>query len=132
MQVGVAPARDRDRAELLLGRAELEHVPAHDRREVHGLREPAERHLEVLLERLRGVHLARAAGHRAALRRPRDREHVEHVAGLALADRPRREVGRGRGPRHAAAPRRGPHVVRGAEVLVEHVRRRSRRTRPTR
>ena len=54
-------AGDGDRAELLLGRAELEHVPAHDRGEVHGLREPAERHLEVLLERLRGVRLARPA-----------------------------------------------------------------------
>ena len=57
----------------------------------------------------------------AALRRPRDREHVEHVPGLALADRLRREVGRGRGPGHAAAPRRRPHVVRRAEVLAEHV-----------
>jgi hypothetical protein len=27
MQVGVATARERDRTELLLGRAELEHVP---------------------------------------------------------------------------------------------------------
>ena len=120
MQVGVAAARDRDRAELLLGRAELDHVPAHDRGEVDGLREPAERHLEVLLQRLRRVHLTRAAGHRPPLRRPRDREHVEHVVRLsrrAIACAAR--YGAVRGPRHAAAPRRGPQVVDGPEVLVE-------------
>ena len=68
-----------------------------------------------------GVHLARAAGHRRALGRPRDREDVEHVTRLALADRLRREVRRGRGPCHASTPRRCPHLVRGAEVLVERV-----------
>ncbi len=115
------PARDRDRTELFGGRAELDHVPAHDRREVHRLREPAERHFEVLLARLRRVDLARTAGHRPALGRPCHREHVQHVARLALRDRLGREVRRGRGPGHAAAPLRRPEVVRGAEVLVECV-----------
>ena len=121
MQVGVPAARDRDRAELRFGGAELEHVAAHDRGEVHGLREPAERHLQVLLQRLRGVDLTGSAGHRAALGRPRDGEHVQDVARLAVADRARGEVRRGRGPRHPATPRRGPHLVAGAEMLAEHV-----------
>ena len=38
---------------------------------------------------------------------------------LPVADGLRREVRRGRRPRHAATPRRRPHLVRGAEVLVE-------------
>ena len=117
----MAAAGNRDRAELLFGRAELDHVPPHDRGEVHGLREPTERHFEVLLERLRGVHFARAARHRAALRGPGHWEHVEHVCGLAITDRPGREVRRGGSPGHAAAPRRRPHLVRGAEVLAEGV-----------
>ena len=110
---------DRDCTELLGRGAELDHVPAHDRREVHRLREPAERHFEVLFRRLGGVHLAGAPGHRPALRCPRDRKHVQDVARLALGDGPRREVRRGRRPRHAATPRRRPQLVRRAEVLVE-------------
>ena len=75
----MAPARDRDRAELLLACAELVHVPARDRREVHGLGEPAHRDLEVLLEQLLGVALPGTADHLRALRRPRDAEGVEDV-----------------------------------------------------
>ena len=117
----MAPARDRDRTELLLGGPELEHVPAHDGGEVHGLREPPERNFEVLLERLGGVHLARTAGHRTALGRPRDREDVEHVTRLARSNRARREIRSSRRPRHSPTPRRGPDVVRHAEMLAEHV-----------
>ena len=91
----MAPTRDRDRTELRFGRAELEHVPAHDRREVDRLREPAERHFEVLLRGLRRVDLAGTTCHRRALGRPRDREHVEHVLAPACGRSPSRR-GRGR------------------------------------
>ena len=46
------------------------------------------------------------ARHRAALRRPRDREHVEHVARLALARSPRRR-GTGAVAAHAMPPPHG-------------------------
>ena len=119
MQVGVPAARDRYRAELLRGRAVLQHVSPHDRGEVHGLGKEAERHLEVLLQRLRRVRLPGTARHRTTLRRPRHGEHVEDVRRLPGLDGLRRQVRRRARPRHAAAPLRGPQVVAGAEVLVE-------------
>jgi hypothetical protein len=122
VHVRVPPAGHRDGAELFRLRAELDHVPAHDRREVHRLREPPERHLEVLLQGLGGMHLAGTAGHRRAFRRPRDREDVDHMARPLLADRLRREIRRSRGPRHPATPGRGPQLVRRPEVLVERRR----------
>ena len=94
------------------------HVASGDGGEVHGLWEPPERHLEVLLEQLARVNLTGATDHLAPLGRPRHRERVDDVARLALAERHGRLVRRGARPHHAAAAIRLPHRVRRAEVLV--------------
>ena len=117
-EVGVAAACDGDGAELLLGGSVVVHVATGDGGEVDGLREPPERHLEVLLEQLARVRLTGAAHHLAPLGRPRHRERVDDVARLSLAQRHRRFVRRGARPHHAAAAIRLPHRVRRAEVRV--------------
>ena len=115
----MAAAGDGDRPQLGGRRAELVHVPSRDGREVYGLGKPAEGHLEVLLDEVLGVHLARTADHLGALRGPRDREDVEDVARLAPTDRQRGVVGRRPRPDHPAAALRDPELVRGPEVRME-------------
>ena len=96
------------------------HVPAGDGGEVDGLGEPAERDLEVLLEELLGVALAGPADHLAALGRPRHGERVEDRS-VALPSRSACAASYGAVAAHAMPPPavRLPHVVVGAEVLVE-------------
>ena len=118
----MTPQRDRDRAELRLRRAVLVHVAPGDGGEVDGLREPAERNLEVLLEQLLGVRLAGPADHASALRRPRDRERVDDAGRLSVPQRLSRVVGCGAGPHHPTAAVRLPHVVRRPEVVAERGR----------